>query len=278
MKNNTKPVIYKYHDVIFFLKEAIRYYTAKENKSLRDLSKELKVASGLLSMVLNRKRNLTQGMLSKVMKYIGYNKAEIQFASELRIIGTSEKHLERKNALNKINKIKKYRVLNANESELYKYLSHWYYVGIKEMSELPDFCENTGWIQSRLAYPVSKKEIESALKFLKSNNILIYKDEKLVASEKNMNCEEGIFKLSLGSFHKQVLDLTAEAIDTVPREKRKILGHTFTLDMNCAEQVNFILNEAFEKIKNLTSDPTKIEDVYHVELISIPITKKLESL
>ena len=210
------------------------------------------------------------------MKQLDYNKAEIKFALDLQTIGISEIDLERKKALNNINKIKKYRVLNASESELYKYLSHWYYVAIKEMTDLPDFQEGPEWIQKRLAYKVSQKEVESALKFLKEANILIYKNEKLVASEKNMKCEEGIFKLSLGSFHKQIFELASFAIDTVPREKRKILGHTITLDKNGVEQMNIILNETFEKIKNLSSNSKTMEDVYHVELIAIPMTKKQE--
>lgn len=269
-------MIYKYHDIVFFLNDAIHFYTSKDNKSLRDLSEELKIASGLLSMVLNRKRNLTSRILKKTMIQLEYNEAEIKFAEQLRTIKLSETDAERKSALIKINKIKKYRVLNANESELYKYLSHWYYVAIKEMSDLPDFNENTEWIQKRLAYKVSKKEVEKAFKFLKSNNILVYENNKLISSEKHMNCEDGIFKLSLGSFHKQIFELAAMAIDTVPRDKRKILGHTLTLDKKNAEQMNQILSEAFEKIKNLRSDPAATEDVYHIELISIPITQKLE--
>ena len=125
MKKNIKPLIYKYHDIVLFLKEAIYFFKYKEGKSLRDLSKELKIASGLLSMILNKKRNLTEEILHKIMKNLGYNKAETEFATHLRTIGFSEDHPERKNALNKINKIKKYRQLNANESEFYKYLSQW---------------------------------------------------------------------------------------------------------------------------------------------------------
>ena len=278
MKKNIKPMIYRYHDIVLFLKEAISFYNNKEDKSLRDLSHELKIANGLLPMVLNKKRNLTNELLSKIMKHLDYNKTEIEFASQLRIIGYSENYTDRKNALYKINKIKKYRQINLNEFEFYKYLSQWYFVAIKEMTDLPDFNESPDWIQQRLAYKVSKKEIEKALKFLINNSILIYKNEKLIASQKNMNCEEGIFKLSLGGFHKQILSLAGTAIDTVPREKRRILGHTLGVDKANIEQMNSILNEAFEKIKNLTSDPNAIEEVYHVEFIAIPVTNKTENL
>ncbi len=278
MKKNIKPKIYKYNDIVVFLNDVFIFFKNKDHKSLRDYAKELKMATGMLPMILNRKRIPTEELLKKIMKKFEYHKNEIDFAKNLRLVGYSEKYTERKQAIYKINKNKKYRDLNKNEYELYKYLSKWYFVAIKEMVELSDFKEDANWIRERLAYKVGLKEVELALVFLKKNNILIYENDKLKPTQKNINCEEGIFKLTLGGFHKQIFELAAEAIDSVPREKRKILGHTLKVGKNNLEQINSILTEAHDKIKNLNSNSTDDEDVYHIELISIPITKKTRKL
>lgn len=275
MKKNIKPKIYKYNDVIVFLNDVFLFFKNKENKSLRDFSKEMKIAAGMVPMILNRKRVPTVEMLKKIMKKFNYNKNEINFALNLRLVGYSEDYSERKQAIYRINKNKRYRESNKNEYEIYKYLSKWYYVAIKEMTDLSDFQEDAAWIQKRLAYQVGLKEVQQAVVFLKKMNILVYENNKLVAANKNMNCEEGIFKLTLGGFHKQILDLAAEAIDTVPRERRRILGHTFKVDKENIDQLNEILTEAYEKIKKLNSKNTN-EEVYHVELVSIPVTQKTE--
>lgn len=273
----TKPKIYKYNDIIIFLNDLFVFLKTKDKKSLRDIAKELKVASGLLPMVLNRKRNLTETVLKSILKRYKYNKKEIEFAVNLRTIGYSSKFEEKKSSINKINKLKNYRDFNQKEFELYKYLSEWYFVAIKEMTELQDFQEDVEWIQKRLAYNLNQKEIEKALKFLKKQNILVYKNNKLTAAQKDMQCEEGIYKLSLGGFHKQILNLAANAIDSIDRDKRRLLGHTLKINNKQIDQVHGILNEAFEKLKKISSTSELDEDVYHIELISIPITKKVKS-
>ena len=274
MKKTTKPKIYKYNDTVVFLKDLFNFLKAKENKSLRDFADELKIATGLMPMILSRKRNLTNKLLKKIMKKFKYNKAEAGFAENLRIIGFSQKYEQRKKAIYQINKLKSYREQNKSEFEIYKYLSHWYYVAIKEMSELSDFTEEPAWIQKRLAYAVSRKEIEAALVFLKRTKILVYQKQRLVSSNKIMNCEEGIFKLTLGGFHKQILQLAGQSIDEVDRDKRRILGQTLKVDKNQLAIIHALLADTFEKIKAMTAQTNENEDVYHIELVSIPLTKK----
>ena len=274
MKKTTKPKIYKYNDIVVFLKDLFNFLKAKENKSLCDFADELKIATGLMFMILSRKRNLTNKLLKKIMKKFKYNKAEAGFAENLRIIGFSQKYEQRKKAIYQINKLKSYREQNKSEFEIYKYLSHWYYVAIKEMSELSDFTEEPAWIQKRLAYAVSRKEIEAALVFLKRTKILVYQKQRLVSSNKIMNCEEGIFKLTLGGFHKQILQLAGQSIDEVDRDKRRILGQTLKVDKNQLAIIHALLADTFEKIKAMTAQTNENEDVYHIELVSIPLTKK----
>lgn len=271
-----KPKIYKYNDIIIFLNDLFDFFKNKENKSLRSVAAELKIANGLLPMILNRKRNLTEKVLEKVLNHFNYNKSDIQFAKNLRVIGFSQNYKERKKSITEINKLKNYRSFNKNEFEMYKYLSNWCYVAIKEMTELGDFKEDVGWIQNRLAHAVNQKQIVKALEFLKENKVLIYRNKKLVAANKTMNCEEGIYKLTLGGFHKQIMALAADSIDTIERDKRRILGHTLTINENQISEIHDILAEAFEKIKKINSTEKDDNEVYHVELISIPITKKVK--
>ena len=104
-----KPKIYKYNDIIVFLNDVLVFFKDKDKKSLRDLSTELKIANGLLSMILNRKRNLTEELLLKLLEKFSYNKNEVQFAENLRIISFSQNYQNRKMAIAKINKLKSYR-------------------------------------------------------------------------------------------------------------------------------------------------------------------------
>lgn len=276
MARAARPKIFKYSDIIVFLTDVMEFYKRVQKKSLRDISEDLQFSSGFLPLILSRKRTLNEDVLEKILGHFKFNAKEIAFAKSLRVVGFSEDASERDAALKAIGKFKAYRESNQSEFEIYKYLSHWYYVAIKEMTELNDFKEDSKWIQDRLCYKVSQKDIEDALQFLKDNRILAYSGGRLKAVNRDLNCEEGIYKISLGSFHKQVLDLAWRAIDEVPREKRRLLGHTLKIDSKKIEEANAILAEAFEKLKQLHSDEKNQEEIYHFELISIPMTRKAE--
>lgn len=276
MARIAKPKVFKHNDIIVFLNEMFLFFKNKENKSMRDFAAELNFSSGFLPLILNRKRNLNSDVLKKILKHFKFNAREMKFAENLRLIANANDAAERQGAIERIGKMKAYRDHNQSEFEIYKFLSHWYFVAIKEMTELEDFNEDPAWIQNRLRYKISQKEVEDALVFLKKNKILTYSNGKLLATNRDMNCEEGIYKISLGNFHKQVLDLAWRAIDEVPRENRRLFGHTLKVDSSQTEAINNILAEAFEKIKALHSDNANHEEVYHVELISIPLTKKVE--
>lgn len=274
--NSKRPQIYKYKDIIAYLDDYIEYYKKKNDLSLRDIANSLDVPVSLLSMVLNKKRVPSIQLIEKIFSFFELSEVEVRIGLELLKIFNAREIEQKKHSLSQLAKLKNFREAHKDEYEFSKYLSHWYYVAIKELTALPDFSEDIHWIQNKLAFAVSKKEIVNALKFLKHTQILVNKNDRLVASQKEMNCEDGIFRISLGGFHKQVLSLISTAIEVVPREQRLLLGYTTIVSEKNIHQMNEILNEAFIKLKNLgvaASDLDNKAKVYHIELAAIPLTK-----
>lgn len=275
-----KPSIYIYKDFVEFLKDAIGFCQKKENTSLREFCKKLNISVSLLSMVLHKKRIPTDSLLKKVYLYLGLSAVEIKYANQLKTIYKSKEIEIQKASLESLSKKKHFRDAHRSEYEFSKYLSKWYYVAIKELAGLVDFRENADWIQSKLAFNVTKTEVRKALSFLKQSGILITENGKLASSQRQMNCEDGIFRISLGGFHKQILNLVSKSIDTVPRDQRLLLGYTLALSDTNREAANSILIEAFEKIKNLDAQIISAKqtaessaEIYHIELAAIPLSK-----
>lgn len=229
-------------------------------------------------MVLNRRRLPSSKFIKNVFSFFELTEAEIRIGYELLKIFKAHEIEQKKQSLSQLTKLKNFREAHKDEYEFSKYLSHWYYVAIKELTALPDFSEDVEWIQSKLAFAVSKKDIVNALKFLKQTQILVTQNNRLIASQKEMNCEDGIFRISLGGFHKQILSLISTAIEVIPRDQRLLLGYTAILSEQNVNQLNEILNETFVKIKNLQKgiadfETDKNAKVYHIELAAIPLTK-----
>lgn len=272
-----KPNIQEYHDYLEFLKDWTEYLKEREKGfSLRKVAKEAGIASGYLPMCFSRQRKLSLKSFEKIKPHLKLSAKEERYLDLLRVIAESEVPKERVQALTDLQKLKDYKASHRSELEVHQYLSRWYYVVIREMVNMPEFNGNEEWIQERLRGRVSQKEIEEALQFLTKYGFII-KNEKgqYSVAEKQLDCHEGVFKLSLGEFHRQMLDCAKLSIEETPREERLLLGHTATLTSEQFQKVQTVLREAIKDIESVDNKPqAQGMEVYHIELAAFPLTKR----
>ncbi|MNL06553.1 hypothetical protein D3C87_1271920 [compost metagenome] len=172
-------------------------------------------------------------------------------------------------------KFHKYQEENGKELEAYKYLTKWHYVALREMIQLEDFKNDIDWIQERLSFSVTPKDIQEALNFLVEYNFIEKSGKgKFRVKDKIIDCFDGIYRLSLGEFYKQVYALAIESIDSVPREERLLLGHTFAVSNESYNKISEVLNEALSKIRDIEKSDFKKDRVYQVSFAAFPMTKK----
>ena len=167
-KNDTKqehrPQIEKYHNYFIFLKDWLKYMKIHEsNFSLRSLSRKANMAVGYLPMVLSGRRLLSESAFEKLIPHLSLTKREQKILNLLRTMGESENPEIRSEALKDLQKMKEYQLNNSSEIEVFKYLSRWENVAIREMLNLPDFELNPAWIQERLKAKIGLAEIENIL-------------------------------------------------------------------------------------------------------------------
>nr|BFD61125.1 hypothetical protein CKG001_32320 [Bdellovibrio sp. CKG001]BFD64588.1 hypothetical protein BdHM001_32690 [Bdellovibrio sp. HM001] len=273
-----RPLIQEYHDYLEFLKDWVEYLKDREKGfSLRQVAKEAGMASGYLPMCFARKRKLSRRALAKLKPHLKMTPKEERYLDLLQVIAESEDPKERVQALTGLQKLRDYKESNRHELEVHQYLSKWYFVAIRELVNLPEFSADPVWIQQKLRGRVSQKEVEDALDFLlKFGFVDKDSDGKYKVIQKQLDCHEGVFKISLGEFHRQMLDWAKTSIEEVPRAERLLLGHTAALTKGQFEAVQTILRDALaslEKVDAADADPTG--EVYHIELAAFPLTKKV---
>ncbi len=240
--------------------------------SVRSFAKSAHMASGLLPMVLNGKRALSSKAFGKIIPLLGLKPDEKNYLVSLREVDEAGSVVDRHEALQRIQKSKQYRGANPKEVEVCQYLSHWYLVAIREMVALKDFKEEPKWIQARLRYSVSIKEVERALHFLVESGFL-YRDEEgqLQQANKNIECLGQVYSLSLAQFHKQMMMLASNSLDRTPKEARNITGHTFAVPKSRWKEVVLLLEETLKKVSQMEGKENN-EEVYHVILGAFPLT------
>ncbi len=275
MKTPAKPDIFTYHDHIGFLRDWLQHLEKTRNDfSLRALASKSNIAIGYLPMVLANKRKLTEKGFLKLLPYLELDAQEKKFLSLLRLIGESSSSHTRIEAVNQMSHMKRFLDNNKKEIRVYEYLTKWFYVAIREIVALNDFKPDYEWIRNKLNGKLTLAEVQDALDFLIANGFLI-KDStgKLSQAETALDCREGIFKLSLGQFHRQMFGLAADSIENVPRDQRYIIGHTVAISESDFKRIKEIIDESVQKITQLGDEAKQKEHVYHIEIAAFPLTK-----
>jgi uncharacterized protein (TIGR02147 family) len=268
-----QPNVFEYEDVGLFLNDWLEYLKANKKISLRQLTKASEISVGSLSMILNGKRRFTEKALQKILIHLKLNPQERRFLELLHAVGESESAEVRVEALSEMSRLSAYRKANQKEHDIYKYLTKWFYVAIREMILLPDFKEDPAWIQKRLRGRIGLQEVAEAIAFLEDRRLVIRDvNGRLSLPEFDLQCKEGVHKISLGEFHRQVLELAHKSIHEVARDQRYILGRTVAISTSEFHQAKEIFDEALRKIESLGRGGEASKEVYHFELAAFPMT------
>lgn len=276
--SKNKPNIFLYSDDITYMRDLFSFL--KKNRSdfsIRNLAKKAQIATGYLPMCLSRKRVLSLEALDKIIPHLPISLDEKKALKLYRQIELTEKIDERSELLRKLQRLQSYRENNQPESEVFRYLTSWLNLTILELARSPNFKNEIPWIQSQLKFTATQLEIEKSIATLvKIGFVKISKNGKWKIKDKLLNCNEGVYKISLGEFHRQILDLIESAIATQNREERLILGHTLALSAKSEQLAREILNKAQKELEQLGIEETNPDRVLHFELCGITMAKYKE--
>ena len=268
MKNRPdKPNIFNYRQPQVYLADLINWYKS-QNISLRNLAKKLQVSPSLLSLIAKGKRHLTEENVDIWAPYFEWTLQEVTWLKKIILLETASTE-EKREAMKSMSRFKTFKEESSQEVLTFKYLQKWWNVAIREMSDLPDFNENEYWIQERLLFKVSLTDIRKSLNFLNKHKLLAK-----YGNFRRLDCQGDIYRLSLSTFHQQILTKAVESIYKVNSDGRHILGHTLIVSKDQLNEVKDILDETLEKIAKLAEKADKKKEVFHVALLGFPLTEE----
>lgn len=268
-----RPNIFTFFDSIQFLNDWIVFLKKFKNQfNLNILSKKSGLSTSNISMILNKQRPLTEKSLQKLTPCLFLSNDEKEYLNHLRIIDQSEEQSVRIESLNQIIRIAKSKSENTNDLKIFEYLTSWYNVAIFELVNLTEFQLDPVWIQQRLIKCISLFEIQDSIKFLQAHKFIGQTEGgKWIQLKQDLSCQGGIYRLSLGEFHRQIFELAHASIETVPREDRLIMGQTMALSVQDFENLKLIINDAVSKMNQVNKNPSEKTAIYHVEIAAFPM-------
>lgn len=278
--------VYMYHDYRAFLNDEIKRQTQSyAGFSMRSIARTARIAPGHLSMVLSGKKNLSSEKLLDLARALSLKPAEQNHLNFLLSLCDADLQEDRIDALSRLQRSIGYQTKNPKEHHVYRYLSRWFYVVIREMATKSGFQADAKWIQTRLQFQVPLMEIKEALEFLISNDyIKILHDGSAKASSESLNCMGGVYQVVLAQFHKEMFEIATKSLDTLTGKERYLEGYTCSLSQSHFKQAQKIISEAIDQIEALEklAHPSDAlegaladseENIYHFCFFGIPMLK-----
>jgi uncharacterized protein (TIGR02147 family) len=278
-RSATRPNIYAFHGYREFLKHWLSYLRETTSGfTLRGLSRSAGLAQSYLPMLTSGKRRLSPNAAEKLLPHLKLSTTEGEFFRLLITLENARSQSVRIGTLTRMRKFRGYRLANPKEAEVHEYLTHWYYVAIREMTALEDFRADPAWIRSRLRYPVEERAIRRALTFLVDNGYIVVDEAGHAAPpDKDLICVDDVYRAALRHYHKEALTLGAEALDAVPIEERFVMGYTLPIHERKLPEARQVIEKAILELQKLAARRQDAESVHQVEMVLFPLTTRSDS-
>lgn len=105
--------------------------------------------------------------------------------------------------------------------DAYEYLSHWYYVAMRELIATPDFRDDPRWIRDRLGGELSLWEIKNGLETLQRLNLICKAPNgRWQQTTRDLITEDEVLSLAAYNYHSEMLQQAQKALSTLPPESR----------------------------------------------------------
>jgi uncharacterized protein (TIGR02147 family) len=237
--------VYGYTNFRQYLKD---YYEFRKDSqrgySFRAFSKAAGFTSpNILKLVIDGERNISPEATQKFNKALNLKGQMADYFATLVKMNQAKSDTDKEyyfSILQKLTPQAKKRDLNT---ESHKYLSHWLYPVIREMTALKEFRDDPYWISRRIYGKASINEITQAVQFLHQEGFLEKVDGKTVMKDNMVLSSDEVRSLSIRNYHRQMLDQAKESLESIPVEEREFGAVTFTIPESAINELKYKLKQ-----------------------------------
>jgi len=229
-----------------------------------------------LKLVAEGQRNLTPVSIPKFARGLGLDDRERDAFENLVLLTHAPSDVERNRYYQRLRKADrgqgKTQRVEAAQFDVY---SHWWVLPTRELLLHPEFVEDPRWIARQLRPKVRPQDAKYALELLESVG-LIARDEsgKLRPSDTNISTGPRVRSLAVRNFHRTMMQLATESLETVPIDARDVSGLTVSLTAVQYQDVRARIERFRREILDSIGAPQPDAEVYQVSFQLFPLTKK----
>lgn len=232
--------------------------------SLRAFSKYLGMSPAYLSLIMSGKRLLPMAKIQKIA-----NKLDLEFSLDVESKNKSTQ-------ISKLNKTKYSGLLKRIvPNDQFLLISDWVYYAILSLSQIKNHKAESRWIAHRLG--VSDLQIKESMQRLIDLKLITVFENKIHVLKGPTSTTEDIPSAAIKSFHRGILKLAEESLDTVSTDRREFSTVVFSIKEQDIKQAKLSLRNFQEEFAN-QFESSSGDQVYSISLQFFPITKNGDQL
>lgn len=229
-----KPNIFTYLNYRDFARDSFQHLKNTKKLTLRDLARKAGFNTHtFFANVIAGTRSLTAESATKVAKALELTKPETRYFELLVRFDNARTVDEKNDAYGLLAAAVPRHEIRQLNSDYYELFRHAHVLTIRELVALPDFKADPQWIARRLHPRITAAQAEKAIEFLLSAGLLQKNAAgKLEQAHKDLTTGPEVRSLAIALYHKQLLQLAADSIDTTAARNRDISSLTLNISQS----------------------------------------------
>lgn len=269
------PDVLQYTNYRLYLQDFYAYKKATSSAfSLRFFAARAGLSSHAhLKLVMDGKRNITKGTVVKLIRGLDLDEERAVYFENLVFFNQAKTGEERTLYYGNLVKSSPGSRLHKMDKEQFRIFKEWYHSVIREMIELRGFNPAPEWISKHFAYRVTPPQVAESLKLLTSLGMISRTANGYRQRDSLITTDDEVNDLLVKAYHRQMMDLAKDALDSLPAENRDISAVTFAIRREDFPALKKHLQLMRKELLNFSSEAGTGEDVVQVNIQLFPLTR-----
>lgn len=276
----TRPNIFEYLDYRQYLIDSFQAIQARNPRfSHRAFARNAGFTSpNLLQLVTSGQRGLPVKSIPALANALGLSRTEAEFLQDLVQFAHARSLATRDAIYRKILRCARFKEAQPLAKERYECFRNWWIPVVRELATHPDCKASAEWIAERIRPRVTVAQVEKTLATLRNLELLHLQKRpaRYVRSDLEIRTTPEVTSTAIADYHRTVLSLAAESIETVPRSERDIRSATLGVSLNTARLLKERMTALWQEVLEEAGRETVPEVVIQWNTQIFPLTTSLE--
>lgn len=270
----SEPDILLYTNYRVYLKD---FYAFRKAKNPAFSHRFFAAKAGLtspnyLKLVMDGQRNLSAKSMARFVVGLGLSGRRAEFFENLVQFNQADSLEDRNLHYSKLAKARTRAGLKSLDEGQFDLFTNWRHLVLREMVGLKGFKRHPHWISQQMHGAITPKEAEESLNQLERLGLVRKTANGYRQVDVNISTQDEVRSLLVKNYHRQMLQLAADALDRMPKQQRDISAVTIPIRKADFGKVKEYLQLMRKELLNLAAETDTGEAIVQINLQLFPLT------